>query len=146
MEENKIIKVANIIIYDTDNIEYISGTVAVLDIDYNNIEIKSINDMSSRLMPISRTLTAQMPVIEETETIKLDETLMRRIAKYNKEVEIKKLDKIIEEKKKQVEELDNNLKDKEKRWKKVKEFVANIYEIELEDEEEDYYYDEEDIY
>lgn len=145
MEENIIINKTNIIIYDEKEMKYINGVLSAISIDNKAYNYQTVDGIIHNEV-IGRTLIAQMPVSEETETIKLDETLMRRIAKYNKEVEIKKLDEIIEEKKKQVEELDNNLKDKEKRWKKVKEFVANIYEIELEDEEEDCYYDEEDIY
>lgn len=145
MEENIIINKANIIIYDEKEMKYINGVLSAISIDNKTYNYETADGITHNEV-IGRTLIAQMPVSEEIETIKLDETLMRRIAKYNKEVEIKKLDKIIEEKKKQVEELDNNLKDKEKRWKKVKEFITNIYEIELEDEDEDYYCDEEDIY
>ena len=69
---------------------------------------------------------------------------MRRILKYNKEVEIEKLNKEIENKREQIKELDDKLKDKEKRWDKVKQYIANIYDLDLEedyDEDEDDYYD-----
>lgn len=64
---------------------------------------------------------------------------MKRIAKYNKEAEIKKYDKIIEEKKKKIQELDDILQDKDKRIEKIKEFIANIYDLDLKDDENDDY-------
>ena len=64
---------------------------------------------------------------------------MKRILKYNKEVEIDELNKEIENKKKQIKELDDKLKDKEKRWEKVKQYIANIYDLDLEEDyDEDY--------
>ena len=51
---------------------------------------------------------------------------MRRIAKYNKEQEIKRLEHEIENKKERIKELDDILQDKEGRIEKLKEFVANI--------------------
>lgn len=78
-----------------------------------------------------------VPCLEQHETIKLDDTLMKRIAKFNKEVEIKKLDEIIKNKQEKIKELDDLLQDKEKRWKKVKDYIANIYNIDLEDDYDD---------
>ena len=75
--------------------------------------------------------------LEQHETIKLDDTLMKRIAKFNKEVEIKKLDETIKNKQEKIKELDDLLQDKEKRWKKVKDYIANIYNIDLEDDYDD---------
>ena len=71
---------------------------------------------------------------EKIENIKLDDTLMRRIAKFNKEQEIKRLEHEIENKKERIKELDDILQDKEGRIEKLKEFVAIIYDIDLEDE------------
>ena len=53
-------------------------------------------------------------------------------------VEIEKLNKEIESKKEEIKELDDKLKDREQRWEKVKEYIANIYDIDL-DEDSDYY-------
>lgn len=78
-----------------------------------------------------------VPCLEQHETIKLDDTLMKRIAKFNKEVEIKKLDETIKNKQEKIKELDNLLQDKEKRWNKVKDYIKNIYNISLEDDYDD---------
>ena len=63
---------------------------------------------------------------------------MERIAKFNKEQEIRRLDEEIKEKKEKIKELDDILQDKDKRVEKLKEFVANIYNIDINDDEEDY--------
>ena len=62
---------------------------------------------------------------------------MKRIAKFNKEIEIKKLDETIKNKQEKIKELDNLLQDKEKRWNKVKDYIKNIYNISLEDDYDD---------
>lgn len=75
---------------------------------------------------------------KQKDYIELDPTTMKRIAKYNKEVEIEKLNEEIKIKEKEIRELDNKLKDKEKRWEKVKKYIANIYDIDIK-EDEDYW-------
>lgn len=69
---------------------------------------------------------------------------MRRIAKFNKEIDIQKLDKKIKEKEAKIKELDDILQDREGRIDKLKKFVAELYDIDLSDEDdEDYdYYDD----
>ncbi len=65
-----------------------------------------------------------IPTCEISDTIKLDDTLMKRIAKFNKEEEIKKLENILE--------------DREKIVEKIKEYIDNIYDIDINDDEYDY--------
>lgn len=60
---------------------------------------------------------------------------------YNKEVEVKRLDNTIKEKQNKIKELDDILQDKEGRVKKLKEFVANIYNTDLDEDNEDYDWD-----
>ncbi len=90
--------------------------------------------------PTNRTFTFTTANNFDEDTIKLDETMMKRIAKYNKEKELQKIEQQIKEKEKQIKELDDKLQDKEKRWQKVKEYIANIYDLNLEDDEDDDYY------
>ena len=80
-------------------------------------------------------VTTNNPV--NNETIKLDDTLMKRIAKFNKEVEIKKLDETIKNKQEKIKELDDLLQDKGKRWDKVKKYIEDIYNIDLENDYDD---------
>ena len=82
-------------------------------------------------------MTAKINNYKEGENIVLDDTTMKRIAKYNKTADLKRLDKIIAEKEEKIRELDALLTDKEKRWKKIKDFVANIYDIDV-NEDDDY--------
>ena len=67
---------------------------------------------------------------------------MKRLAKFNKEIDIKRLDKQIEEKKKQIDELDNVLQDREDRVGKLKNFIKDIYNINLYEDDGDYDWDD----
>lgn len=87
------------------------------------------------------TMEIQTNGFEKLDNIMLDDTTMKRIAKFNKTQECKRLDKEIKEKEARIKELDDLLKDKEKRWDKVKEYIKNIYEINSDEEDSDDYYD-----
>lgn len=126
-----------IILYDDKNLMYCTGSLYNAEI---NQEYKTCSSITGErwTVPLYKTFQGTIKG-DETETIKLDETLMKRIAKYNKEAEIKKYDKIIEEKKKKIQELDDILQDKDKRIEKIKKFIANIYDLDLKDDENDDY-------
>lgn len=130
------------IIYNDKDINYITGDVFETIVKPNYITYEEPNGMN-RYIPTSRTFSVvtNNPINEET--IKLDETLMKRIAKYNKEKELQNIDKKIKEKQEKIKELDDILKDREKRVEKIKKYIANIYDIDIlndEDEDEEYYY------
>lgn len=136
---------ANVIIYNDEFINYRHAIPVSIDSVPRFIEYDSDTFGSRQRDVISNTITMETGVYEELENIQLDPTLMKRIAVFNKEQECKRLDKEIEEKKEQIKELDNLLKDKEKRWQKVKEYITNIYELDIyndyenyDDEDEDY--------
>ncbi len=130
-----------IILYDDKNLVYLTGEIHNEEIYPQFIDVTSITDTERKRAYVNSKIVGEI-YAKESETIKLDETLMKRIAKYNKEAEIKGYDKIIEEKKKKIEELDNILQDKEKRVEKIKQFIANIYDIDIYDDD-DYDYEEE---
>lgn len=71
-------------------------------------------------------------------TIKLDKKMMEEIAKYNKNVEIQNLEEIIKEKQKEISKLDDILEDKSKRVEKIKKYIAEIYDLDLKEDEDDY--------
>ena len=132
-----------IILYDDKNLVYLTGEIYNEEIYPQFIDVTSITDTERKRAYVNSKIIGEI-YAKESETIKLDETLMKRIAKYNKEAEIKGYDKIIEEKKKKIEELDNILQDKEKRVEKIKQFIANIYDIDIyDDDDDDYDYEEE---
>lgn len=127
-----------LIIYDDKNISYITGNIYEINVEPNYIEYSPDSwDINKQYFETSKTysVTTNNPI--NNETIKLDETLMKRIAKFNKEIEIKKLDETIKNKQEKIKELDDLLQDKEKRWKKVKDYIADIYNIDLEDDYDD---------
>ena len=140
-----VTSIGNILIYDDENITYYKGVPFSISIENEYITNRN-TDGSIEPIRTGIILNAELKDYEELENIKLDDTTMKRIAKFNKCQEINRLDKEIKKKQNKIKQLDDFLQDKEKRIKKLKEFVADIYEInvndnEYEDEYEDEYYD-----
>lgn len=126
-----------ILIYDSENMIYLAGFYGSLDISYETDDYTTLYDESIRV--IDKTIfTCEIDDTKRLDNVKLDPTTMERIAKFNKEQEIRRLDEEINEKKEKIKELDDILQDKDKKVQKLKEFVANIYNIDINDDEEDY--------
>jgi hypothetical protein len=136
MEEIRMNR-TKVLIYNDNNIEYIEGFLLNRETN-SNVETERYIDGKNRtiISNINYSLLVSYP--EQKDYIELDPTTMKRIAKYNKEVEIEKLNEEIKIKEKEIKELDNKLQDKEKRWEKVKKYIANIYDIDIK-EDEDYW-------
>lgn len=129
-----------IIVYNDVLLSYTTGDILNFDKGAPElIEITGMHDINRKytINPIQH-LSIETYNSEYKETISLDETLMKRIAKYNKEVEIQNLDKKIKEKQEKIKELDNILKDRDKRVEKLKKYIAEIYDIDINDDDEDY--------
>ena len=137
-KENKIPEVGkyNILVYNDDCLIYYDGVLASFDKENIWDEGYFMTGEHYQYL-IGTNIRFTIPNLEQNETIKLDDTLMKRIAKFNKEVEIKKLDEKIKNKQEKIKELDDLLQDKEKRWNKVKDYIFNIYNIDLEDDYDD---------
>ena len=81
--------------------------------------------------------------------IELDPTTMKKIAKYNKEIELENINREIDSKKEELEYLEEKINDRVKRIKKLKELSDNVYSLDLdkdycedkEDDDEDNYWD-----
>lgn len=126
-----------ILIYDSENMIYLAGFYGSLDISYETDDYTALYDESIRV--IDKTIfTCEIDDTKRLDNVKLDPTTMERIAKFNKEQEIRRLDEEINKKKEKIKELDDILQDKDKRVKKLKEFVANIYNIDVNEDEDDY--------
>lgn len=128
----------NILIYNDKDIQYFHGVPISIGMEQLYQEYNSIFD-GRQTIPTNCLLQATINNFEELENITLDDTTMKRIAKFNKELDIKKLDKEIEEKKKQIDELDSILQDREGRIDKLKKFIKDIYNINLDDDDDDNY-------
>lgn len=129
------------LIYDKDNIIYYSGNPTRIDIESDIAEFDDPNTpFSKRTAIVGKIMTLHVPNIETLDNIVLDDTTMKRIAKFNKNQEIKRLDKTIQEKQEKIKELEDILCDREKRVDKLKEYIEKIYDINLDedDEYEDY--------
>lgn len=138
----KLIKKINkpkVLIYDDENIKYIVGDLATFDHE-PQIEYYDLGE-HKKAISVRTICNFALDESKLLDNIMLDETTMKRIAKYNKEVEVTRLDNTIKEKQDKIKELDNILQDKEGRVKKLKEFVANIYNIDLDEDDEDYDWD-----
>lgn len=142
MEVIDEIKKVNVIIYDDENLIYHNGVLASFNTSPNIVEYSCLTDVNEKTICTGVDINYTLSNYEEHENIKLDDTLMKRIAKFNKEQEIAKLDEKIKDKKKQIKELENILEDREKRVEKIKQYIANIYDIDIKDEEDEYYYDD----
>jgi len=132
----------NILCYSEDDMFYYHGVPTIFDykpeiVTYDWIEIPY---KRTTISPYNA-MEIQTNGFEKLDNIMLDDTTMKRIAKFNKTQECKRLDKEIKEKEERIKELDDLLQDKEKRWNKVKEYIKNIYEINLDEEDSDDYYD-----
>lgn len=125
-----------IILYNDDDIKYLTGTFVQGQITPNYIDCTTCSSNKKEYIRLNTEIAGTINDFKTSETIKLDETLMRRIAKYNKEQELKQIDEQIENKKQKLKELEDLIEDRDKRVKKLKEFVAKLYDLELEDEEE----------
>lgn len=127
-----------VIIYNDEDMIYREGFLSGVE---SNIDFSEERFLDGTSEPFIRRYTDTIICQHngQNQSIELDPTTMKRILKYNKEVEIDKLNKEIENKKEQIKELDDKLKDKEKRWEKVKQYIANIYDLDLEEDyDEDY--------
>lgn len=127
----------HILIYDDKNICYKKGYMMNVELSSPPISYDTISGKHIALDSYSADLHLTVSNYEESDNITLDETTMKRIAKYNKEMEMRRLDEKIEKKKAKIKELDDILSDKDKRVQKIKEFVANIYDIDVNDDDDD---------
>lgn len=129
-------KGVKVIIYNDEDMMYKEGFLDSIESDTNFGEYRLLDDSSSKFV-IGYTDTIICNHNGEKQSIELDPTTMKRILKYNKEVEIEKLNKEIESKRKLIKQLDAKLQDKEGRWQMVKNFITNIYEMDLDEDDED---------
>lgn len=130
----------HVIIYDDKNIQYITGLMAGVDYEPQVMTYEHI-DGSRTSLPLNTQISMCVNDTEILDNITLDDTLMKRIAKFNKEQECKRLDEEIKEKKEKIKELDDILKDRDKRVDKLKKYVAEIYDMDIKDDD-DYDWDE----
>lgn len=125
----------HLIIYDEQEIHYIEGDIHEFKID-NVVDSYIAPDGMPRTIPISREFTFISNNAFDKDTIKLDDTMMKRIAKYNKEKELQKIEEQIKKKEEEIKKLDDILQDREKRVEKLKKFIEEIYDIDINDEYE----------
>lgn len=142
MIEKKINK-PRILIYDNENINYRVGYLGnIQEVMPEQIEITSLGGIQPQYISSScHMFTCDISNYQELDTIELDPTTMKRIAKYNKEIECLKLDADIKEKKEQIKELEDILNDRENRVKKLKQYIKDIWNIDVYDFDEDDDYD-----
>ena len=112
-------KKPRIIIYNGEDMNYITGDYASLEYEPQFMTVESM-DGNVRHFPLNSILTMGVNDIECLDSIKLDPTLMKRIAVFNKEQECKKLDKEIHDKRQKVKEIEAILEDRERRLNKLK--------------------------
>lgn len=139
-----------LIFYDDENMEVYNVENVQVNNDMHYCEEPRRADM----MPIVSLSCVAHTIDFDTrfEKVELDPTTMRRIAKFNKEVEIKNLDKTIEDKKDELEEVRQEILKQEKKLESIKEFVGKFIKSNSEtieeyiehDDDNEYDYDEDD--
>lgn len=126
-----------VIIYDDKDIQYIVGNGASFEWEPEYSTCESL-DGSRTTFPLGVKVTLGLSNGEILDNITLDDTLMKRIAKFNKEQEIKRLDEEIKEKKEKIKEIENILEDRENRLDKLKRYIANIYDMDIVEDDDDW--------
>ena len=129
-----------IIVYNDEEMHYAEGMLLETSFEPEYVNYDNGYERKSHLLGVNYTFGTNLK--PDTETIQLDPTLMKRIAKYNKEKEIEKLEEKIKGKQEELKELESKIEDREKRWKKIQDYVANIYDIDVDDDDDDEYDDE----
>lgn len=139
---NKKVNIPKILIWDKDNLVYYEGNCGSFSLIPDMIEYRTLtNDSVTRLQDRDTDFNCSIPNMEEKKTVDLDPTLMKRIAKYNKEVEVTKLDEVIKEKEERIKKLDDILYDRTKRVDKLTKYIDNIWNIDISNND-DYYEDD----
>lgn len=142
---NNTITKPRILIYDSKDINYKVGYLGnIQEVMPERIEITSLDGIRPQYISSRcHTFTCDISDYQELDSIKLDPTTMKRIAKYNKEIECLKLDEEIKKKKEEIKELEDILNDRENRVKKLKDYIKDIWQLDINDndEDEDDYYD-----
>lgn len=138
---NKKVNIPKILIWDEDNLVYYEGNCGSFSLIPDIIEYRTLADSGVNILQGRDTdFSCSISNINEKKNIDLDPTLMKRIAKYNKELEVAELDEVIKEKEEYIKELNDVLYDRTKRIDKLKEYISKIWEIDVSDEDD---YDEE---
>ena len=142
---NKKVNIPKILIWDDDNLVYYEGVCGSFNLIPDIIEYRTLaNDSVNRLQGRDTDFNCSISNMQEKKNIDLDPTLMKRIAKYNKELDVAKLDELIKEKEEYIKELNDVLNDRTKRVDKLRKYIAKIWNIDVsnEDDYEDDYDDE----
>lgn len=139
---NKKVNIPKILIWDEDDLVYYEGNCGSFSLIPDIIEYRTLADDSvNRLQGRDTDFNCSISNMQKKKNIDLDPTLMKRIAKYNKELEVTELDEVIKEKEKYLEELNDVLNDRIRRVDKLRKYVANIWNIDIsyEDDYDDEY-------
>lgn len=134
----KIISSPKILIWDEDNLVYYEGNCGSFELIPDMIKYRTLDGNNINVLQGGDTnFSCSISNLEEKNNVDLDPTLMKRIAKYNKEVDITELDNIIKDKEKHIKALDDILNDRTKRVDKLTKYICNIWNIDIEEDDDD---------
>ena len=114
------IKIPRIIIYDDESMQYITGYSGNVYVEVNSDKYYNLNEPFPSHIIKNRIFTCTIDDARLLDNIQLDPTTMKRIAKFNKEQEIKRLDEEINKKKEKLKNLTIYYKIKIKELKNLK--------------------------
>lgn len=123
-----------VIIYDDEVMGCYESQVINFEFKENPIEITTLEDIERKYIHgIPEFCIYGAGNIRKM--AELDPTTMKKIAKYNKEVELENIQREIKFKKDELKALEEEIKDRQDRISKIHELVEKIYD---DDEDEDY--------
>lgn len=123
-----------VIIYDDEVMGCYEAQNIVFDYEQNPIEITTLEDIERKYIHgIPEFYVYGAGNIRKM--AELDPTTMKKIARYNKEVELENIQREIKFKKDELKALEEEIKDRQDRINKIHELVEKIYD---DDEDEDY--------
>ena len=129
-----------VIIYDDEVMGCYASQVISFDFKENPIEITTLEDIERKFINgIPEYCIYGSGYIRRM--VELDPTTMKKIAKYNKEIELENIQRRIEGRKQELEDLDKEIDDRVRIINKLGELADNIYSLDL---DKDYCEDEED--
>lgn len=122
-----------IIIYDDYTMNCFSTDLVDIKVFNSPIEIPNFDDLEFRTY-VDRLKEVYIKGSGNLkETIKLDETTMKRIAKYNKEIELESIQMEIESKKKELKALEEKIEDRKERINIIHKLTGKIYKLDLDE-------------
>lgn len=113
-----------VLVYDNNNMTLFNGCLKSVEHNDNFVETTTLIDGERSYIPINT--TTEFVCLLDEKIIELDPTTMKRIAVYNKDVELKEYQDKIKDAKKELKNLKNELKNEQNKYEEVINFITSF--------------------